>query len=843
MRPTLLHCRALLAALGLILLFTFSESVYASTIVVTNGDDSGPGSLRQAVADAAPGDSITFSGVGVVTLTSGELLIQKSLTLAGTSPASLTVRRSPDAGTPAFRIFHISGAQTVVNISGLTITNGLTPAGDGGGGAFNDGATLALVNCVVSGNTSEAASGGGVANLGGTVNIGGCAIVYNATTGIGFGGGLFNNGAATMSISDSNVSGNKAAGSGGGGIINCATLDVKRSTVSNNSSAKQGGGLDNEGGVATLTDSTLSGNTAGGAGTGGAALDISFPGEQSASLRLVNCTVTNNSGANCGGLDTENNNDAATVETRLRNTIVAQQAAGPDFHSFGGNGISLISDGFNIDGDGTSGFVNGANADQVGSAASPLDARLGPLASNGGPTQTHALLPGSPAIDKGNSSGSTTDQRGMARPFDYLFPMFPNAAGGDGSDIGAYELRPVARGQLFISEFRMRGPNGALDDFVEVYNNSDSPLTVNTGSTAAQFNGLGLLRFNLDGSAQGKTVIPNGTTIPARGHFLIAGADYSLSAYAAPDATFNLDGLDNAGWILDDPTNQRLDQVAFDGIRADQQRFACEGTCIPSISVADVEQSFVRRVTGGVPQNTSNNAADFVLVSSNGKVGTARTTLGVPGPENLSSPVRRDTQLQTTLLDATIGQSGSPNRSRDPNADPFNNSTFGTLTIRRRITNNTGAPVMRLRFRVIQITGYPVADASTADLRPITSSDSSIENINDPNTCAASTGSPSTPCVVTVLGTALEQPPNQAAGGGLNSTLTLSAVTPSTLAPTVAKGAARLPKRQPLAASRANETIRLAAPLAVGDSVNVQFLLGVQKTGNFSFYVSIEALP
>jgi hypothetical protein len=843
MRPTARRCRALLAALVLILLISFSESADAATIVVTNGGDGGPGSLRQAVTDAAPGDTITFFGVGVVTLTSGELFIEKSLTLEAPSSSSLTVRRSADAGTTAFRIFHISGAQTAVTISGLTITNGLTTMSADGGGVFNEGATLGLINCVVGGNTADGASGGGVTNLGGTVNISDCIIADNSTTGGGFGGGIYNVGAATMSISDSTVAGNKAAGAGGGGIINCATLNMIRSTISNNTSAKQGGGLNNEGGVATLTNSTLSGNTAGGSGTGGAALNISFPGEQAASLRLVNCTVTNNSGTNCGGLDTENNNVGANVETRLKSTIVAQQAVGPDFHSFGGSGIALLSDGYNIDGDGTSSFANGTNADQVGSAASPLDAKLVPLASNGGPTQTHALLPGSPAIDKGNSSGSSTDQRGMPRPFDYLFPMFPNAAGGDGSDVGAYELQPVARGQLFISEFRMRGPNGALDEFVEVYNNTDSPLTVNTGSTAPQFNGLGLMRFNPDGSAQGNMVIPNGTTIPARGHFLIAGANYGLSAYAAPDALFNLDGIDNAGWILYDPTNQRLDQVAFDGIRADQQRFACEGTCIPSIPVADVEQSFVRRVTNGVPQDTDNNAADFVLVSPAGAVGSTQTTLGASGPENLSSPIQRNAQLQAILLDATVGQSSSPNRSRDLTSDPANNSTFGTMTIRRRVVNNTGAPVTRLRFRVVNITGFPARNASTADLRPNTSANSAVGNINDPNTCAALTGSSSTPCVVTVLGTALAQPPNQPAGGGLNSTLSVAAVAPSSVAHATVKGAVRRLTRQPTVASRAHDTLNLAAPLAAGDSINVQFVLGVQKTGSFSFYVNVEALP
>jgi hypothetical protein len=99
-----------------------------------------------------------------------------------------------------------------------------------------------------------------------------------------------------------------------------------------------------------------------------------------------------------------------------------------------------------------------------------------------------------------------------------------------------------------------------------------------------------------------------------------------------------------------------------------------------------------------------------------------------------------------------------------------------------------------------------------ADLRAITSLNVSVTGITDPATCLASTGSATTPCTVTVQGTTLEQPPNQTNGGALNSTLTTG-------------------------------TITLGTPLAPGASVNVQFLLGVQTTGTFKFYVNIEALP
>src|SRR6185437_5910014 len=138
-------------------------------------------------------------------------------------------------------------------------------------------------------------------------------------------------------------------------------------------------------------------------------------------------------------------------------------------------------------------------------------------------------------------------------------------------------------------------------------------------------------------------------------------------------------------------------------------------------------------------------------------------------------------------------------------SDPANNSTFGTLDIRRRIVNATGFPVTRLRFRVVDISTLP-APSGIADLRPRTSSDLEVSGINDADTCLGET-----PCTVIVSGTTLEQPPTQNIGGGFNSSLSADQVT-------------------------------LATPLAPGDSINLHFLLGVQQTGSFKFFVNIELL-
>jgi hypothetical protein len=148
---------------------------------------------------------------------------------------------------------------------------------------------------------------------------------------------------------------------------------------------------------------------------------------------------------------------------------------------------------------------------------------------------------------------------------------------------------------------------------------------------------------------------------------------------------------------------------------------------------------------------------------------------------------------------------------RDFTSDVPNNSTFGTLDIRKRIVNNTGGPITRLRFRVVDITSF-VTPPGYADLRVRTSTLVAVSGINDAATCFASNGIATTPCMVNVQGTTLETPPIQANGGGFNSTVSAGTVT-------------------------------LGTPLANGASINVRFLLGIQATGTFKFYVNVEALP
>ncbi len=350
--------------------------------VVSNNDDSGKGSLRAAFANVGAHGAITFAPNvrGTINLTSGELLIDKNLTIIGPGANLLTVQRSAAAGTRNFRIFKIEPS-VISAISGLTIANGNTNAGGAGhgGGIFNGG-TLTLSNSVISGNTASTSSGGGISNAGGTLTIINSTISGNSA-GDGFGGGIYNGGSLT--ITSSTISGN-----------NTATIDYG-----------SGGGIFNHGGAAAIANSTISDNI------------VEFRG---------------------GGISQSGGTLSAT------NTIIAlnTSASSPDVYG------PLTSEGFNLIGSSAGAIITPEQlSDQIGVTAAQL--ALGPLRGNGGPTHTHALLSGSFAIDTGHSSGSFTDQRSFGRRVDN--PAIPNASGGDGGDIGAFEFGGAAAALKILS--------------------------------------------------------------------------------------------------------------------------------------------------------------------------------------------------------------------------------------------------------------------------------------------------------------------------------------------------------------------------------------------------------
>src|ERR1051325_486451 len=244
-----------------------------STIIVNNTNDAGPGSLRQALADAQDGDTIAFASNlngQAITLTTAQLVIQSSVTINGLGPSNLTVKRSAQA--PDFRVFYVSPNHTV-QINGLTINGGLIV--NNGAGIFNDHSTLTVASCVISGNYipnsgSPPLSGGGIYNSG-TFTLAGSTVTGNVASGIAtVGAGISNVGG--MTITNSTVQGN-FTNTGGAGIENDGTMTITGSTISSNQASAghfggYGAGIAN-GGNLMVQNSVISGNSAGGDLQGG----------------------------------------------------------------------------------------------------------------------------------------------------------------------------------------------------------------------------------------------------------------------------------------------------------------------------------------------------------------------------------------------------------------------------------------------------------------------------------------------------------------------------------------------------------------------------------------------
>jgi len=321
--------------------------------------------------------------------------------------------------------------------------------------------------------------------------------------------------------------------------------------------------------------------------------------------------------------------------------------------------------------------------------------------------------------------------------FAILFALTACGGGGGGGDVGSTPALP-----LIIDAFRLRGPAGANDEYVQIYNGNASPHTV------AAISGTGYAIAASDGVV--RCTIPNGTVIPAHGHFLCvnnAAGGYSIGAYpsgngtATGDAAFTTDIPDNAGIALFNNNTggasftlaNRLDAV---GTTSEANTLYKKGTGLPALTPFSIDSSWVRDIcgrggainvlgacplsNGGLPIDTGNNAADFYFVDTNGTSSGGGQRLGAPGPQNLGSPVFGSLPIASTALDTCAADTATPNVLRDFTSVPASNATFGTLDIRRTFTNNTGVPITRLRFRIIDLDTFPAA-SGFADLRPITS--------------------------------------------------------------------------------------------------------------------------
>ncbi|MFC2077441.1 choice-of-anchor Q domain-containing protein [Candidatus Bipolaricaulota bacterium] len=552
----ILACGTLLA----LTLFLFAPRAWAADQVVTNLGDDGPGSLRVAISDVGSGENITLQVglTGTITLTTGELVIDKSMTIAGPGASQLTV-----SGNNASRVLHVTSGSTVT-VSGVTITGGQSGVNDSGGGVRNEhDCTLTLTDCAIAANTADQ-YGGGIFSIG-VLILTGCEVSNNSSSG---GAGVTNYagflGEATLT--DCTVRDNTATYDGGGIANFDQGVTIRRCTISGNE-ARRGGGIYNHNAPLKLENCTVSGNEASWDGggiydeeggcfgahvqvlmadgshrpiadvrTGDAVLGYDFSrlkrvvnvvhgvwrADVSWYLEINGLKVTASHPFALGRdrwvsagdlmigdrvlgdgqtqithslrvekpLDVYNLSVSGThtfyvsdgrgdflvhnKSTILNCVTITDNTADTDGDGIGdGGGVCLrdslllsvnsivagnrdgssgtghpdcsgrcILDGYNLIGDGTGMTGTSFPSDKIGSTASPVDPLLGPLADNGGPTLTHALLVGSSALDaipQPFNGAPSTDQRGLTRPW-------PT---GGLCDIGAVEMQLAhARGDV-----------------------------------------------------------------------------------------------------------------------------------------------------------------------------------------------------------------------------------------------------------------------------------------------------------------------------------------------------------------------------------------------------------
>jgi hypothetical protein len=455
-----------------------------------NLNDSGPGSLRQAILDTPAGGTVDFQPglTGTITLTSGELLIDKDLAIAGPGAEVLTV-----SGNNAARVFEIAATFTV-DISGLTIANGRGSAANGGG-IVNAG-TLIVADSALTGNTAtfggpNTGVGGGGYNAG-TLTVTNSTLSGNSAMGMGFtgrgsGGGIYSTG--VLAITSCTLSGNVARGTGsglsgngegtGGGIYATGVLAITNSTLSGNfaSGSGGGGGIGSGGGIhadgtLTITNSSLSGNSAGGGGFvgGGIGGGIVAAGV----LAITNCTLSGNSamGGRAGGSGGGIYNEATGTVTVANSTLSGNLASGTDSGAGSGGGIAnvgaLTVTNSTLSGNSTTGssLSSGGGVGNSGAAMATLrnsilagnTASVAPDLSGGVTSQGHNLI----GDGTGGSGYGDTDLVGTAEnPIDpllgplqdnggptatmALLPGSPALDAGDPDQLGSPDQRGVVR--------------------------------------------------------------------------------------------------------------------------------------------------------------------------------------------------------------------------------------------------------------------------------------------------------------------------------------------------------------------------------------------------------------
>lgn len=448
----------------------------AADLIVTDTGD-GPTSscapqdcsLREAVlaANLTPEDDRILMGPGTHTLAlagaddtaaAGDLDIGPGLvTLVGAGADATTVD-----GGGVDRVFHVLTGGRLV-LTGLTVRGG---AATGGGGAVLSGGDLVLRRTTLTANTATA-DGSAIEATAGSLDLGEVTVAGNTA---GSGAALRTQATVVSRLERVRVTGNSTTGSGPGGIENLGTMLIAGSTISTNTAGlnSSAGGVRNQSGVLTITDSTIAGNTSPTSDSGGLFIPAGL-----VSLRRV--TISGNTADSNGGALRSQGTAAVLIEdsTITGNSSSADPVAalgdsrmlvrGSIVAGNGGDGCggTLVSLGGNLSEAAGCAALAGAG-DTAG--ADPL---LGPLSDNGGPTQTHALLAGSPALDAGGDGCAPADQRGVGRPL------------GGACDAGAVEAQPDVSVSV-LDDTPVAPPGATQTVTVRVTNAGVAPATAVT---------------------------------------------------------------------------------------------------------------------------------------------------------------------------------------------------------------------------------------------------------------------------------------------------------------------------------------------------------------------------
>lgn len=688
-------------------------------VIAANTDTSVDGSTAGAGADL-----IEFAAglTGTVALTD-QLTLDTEMTINGPGASVISI-----SGNDITRIFNIADGAGNIALRDLTLTNGLASAGESRGGAiFLDSGNNLLLERVVIANSSSTGAGGAIAKLRGAIDINESQLINNETTLANAPGGALFSSSGDVTITDSTISGNRTVSDlsyGGGIYIQGGNLSVTASTISNNTTSgnfADGAGIFSDTDLtnqsSTIVNSTISGNTSSGRGGGVFNRD---------GLTVIrHSTITNNtaSGGQAGesGGGVGSYGDAAT-RTEVESTIISGNTGG-DIDFAGGTTNSFLSLGFNLIGDG-----NGTgNFNIAGDNINVTDPELEPLADNGGPTLTHALMPSSPAVDTGNptfdASTLPNDQRGAP---------FLRVANGR-IDIGSFESgdAPPTISDIPDQAVAISTPTGAIAFVIGDTVTAASALVVTaTSSNQALVPDANILLGGTDGNRT-ITVTPvmgvedfATITVTVTDEGGLTATDTFLLTVGNPNSPPSISDIDNQtvesglstgdiAFTIDDQqtalatlavTASSSDQTLVpdaniilggtDGNRtiAITPTAGQTGMAIITVTVTDegglsATDTFVLTVT---PANTPPTISDIVDQSVAIDTPTATLTFSISDMDTAASAlvVTATSSVQTLVPDANIVLGGTDN-NRTIVATPAAGQT-GTATITVTVTDAGG---------------------------------------------------------------------------------------------------------------------------------------------------------